>query len=474
MARFNQTVTGSKTTNLANGEAYIQSPEMALISILLTSFANEQFYRSANSTFEELKKLISKCDPKFVAQAVIYARTVYGMRSISHVCASELGKYIAGKPYAKSFYNQVVVRPDDMMEILSYHIGAKNKVSNAMKKGFAQAFNRFDAYQLAKYRAGNKKMKLVDVVNLVHPIPIKENESALKALIANDLHSFDTWEAELTKAGQQASDEIEKGELKKEVWVRLISERKIGYFALLRNLRNIIQQAPDILPQALDMLTDVRLIKKSLVLPFRYMIAYEELKKENSDLSRKAITAINEAIELSLINVPRFEGRTLVALDISGSMSGRPAEIGSLFAAVLAKGNDCDVILFENTAKYTYYNAGDSVSTIRDCFRFSAGGTNFHSIFKTANKVYDRIIILSDMQAWIGQYTPKLAFTKYKTDYNCNPYIYSFDLQGYGTLQFPEQKVFCLTGFSDKVFDIMSLLETDKNVLINKIKSIEL
>ena len=78
------------------------------------------------------------------------------------------------------------------------------------------------------------------------------------------------------------------------------------------------------------------------------------------------------------------------------------------------------------------------------------------------------------MQGWIGRYSPVKAFNEYKKEFDCNPYIYSWDLQGYGTLQFPENNIFCLSGFSDKVFDIMDLLESDKNALLNEINSIEL
>ena len=55
-----------------------------------------------------------------------------------------------------------------------------------------------------------------------------------------------------------------------------------------------------------------------------------------------------------------------------------------------------------------------------------------------------------------------------------DPFVYSFDLQGYGTLKFPERQVFCLAGFSDKVFDIMQLLETDREALISQIEAVEL
>ena len=95
-------------------------------------------------------------------------------------------------------------------------------------------------------------------------------------------------------------------------------------------------------------------------------------------------------------------------------------------------------------------------------------------MLKLAKKSYDRIIILSDMQGWIGGYTPKAEFDAYKKRTGANPYIYSFDLNAYGSLQFPESKVFALAGFSDKVFDLMSLLETDRNALVREIEKIEL
>jgi hypothetical protein len=184
--------------------------------------------------------------------------------------------------------------------------------------------------------------------------------------------------------------------------------------------------------------------------------------------------AIGQALDISVANVPVFDGETLVVMDVSGSMSGKPSEIASLFGAILAKVNNCDVMTFSTDAKYMSYNPMDSVMTIRNSFRFSGGGTNFRAIFEKANKKYDRVIILSDMQSWVGYESPTRQFAEYKNKFGANPFVYSWDLAGYSTLQFPEQNVFALSGFSDKVFQIMSLLEEDKQALFNEIKSIKL
>lgn len=480
MSRFNTKSPGTKIENLAGGESYSQSPELELVSILLTSFAKDQFYRSSDDTFRRLISLITDCDKEFVAKAAVYARTKFGMRSISHVVAAELAVHAAGKPWAKSFYDKIVYRPDDMGEILSYYLSKNTKISNPIKKGFAKAFERFDTYSLAKYRGESKGMKLIDVVNIVHPVPVEKNADAIRALVKGELKSFDTWESELTKAGQEATSEEDKIEAKKEVWMDLVKNKKIKYFALLRNLRNIIEQAPEVINETLAMLEDEKLIKKSLVLPFRFMTAYDEIQKlTDGKIVRNVLMSLNKAVDIAANNVPKFEGETLVVLDTSLSMTnghGRkmsPAKIGALFAAVLVKSNNCDFMTFDYDARYVNMNPMDSTVTLVNSLRFPAGSTNFNSIFLAANKKYDRIIILSDMQGWVGYNAPTKPFNEYKTRKKANPFIYSFDLQGYGSMQFPEQNVFCLAGFSEKTFDVMKLLEQDRKALINEIKKIE-
>jgi hypothetical protein len=275
MSRFNTTTEGLKTQNFAGGQAYKESAQFEFVSMLLASFANSTFYEKADDRFERMETAISSIDPLFAAKAAVYARRTYGMRSITHIAASKLAPSISGKPWAQAFYKSIVFRPDDMTEIVSLFNG---KLPNALKKGFAAAFGEFDEYQLAKYRAGTKKVKLVDVANMVHPVPNEKNKVALEKLMKGTLASVDTWEAKLTQAGQKAENETDKANLKKDAWVELIRSRKLGYFALLRNLRNIASQAPEILPEALVMLTDEKLIKKSMVLPFRFITAYEELR----------------------------------------------------------------------------------------------------------------------------------------------------------------------------------------------------
>lgn len=481
MSKFNKTLVKKTVHNLAGGEAFKMKEKNELISLILNSFISDEFYRSSDHTLDRMKELVSSIDDKkFVAKLAIYARDKFGMRSVSAALAAELASDLSGLEWSKDFYDKVVIRVDDMMEIFSYYLKYKTdannpKFSSSMKKGFRKAFNRFDDYQLAKHKSDKKSTKLVDIVNIVHPVPTVRNEKSLKSLVDGKLKSFGTWESKLSEAGQKANSKEELDILKSESWKELILSKRIGYFALLRNIRNIINQSPDVVDQACDLLVDENLIKKSRVLPFRFSKAYDEIYKMATDsISRKVLIALDKAINISIDNVPKFDGETLVVLDTSGSMSGRPSEIASLFASIIIKKNNCDLMTFSHNSNYHSYNTLDSLMTLRSKFRFTGGGTNFKSIFKNANKAYDRIIILSDMQGWIGYSSPSKDFSEYKRKYNANPFIYSWDLAGYGTLQLPENNVFALAGFSDKVFDYMNLLEKDRNIIINDIESIKI
>ena len=409
------------------------------------------------------------------------------MRSITHVLAASLAAQASGKPWSKSFYARIVKRPDDMLEIaaLLKNKGSK-KLPNAVKKGFAAAFDRFDGYHLAKYRGEGKEFKLVDLVNLVHPVPTERNAEALRALVAGELKNTGTWESKLTAAGQMASDDAEKAEMKAGAWAELIGSGKLGYLAMLRNLRNIAEQAPEMVPIVAEKLRNEGQIRKALIMPFQFMVAMDAVKSAGLKNDRSLIAALSDALELSLANVPRFEGRTLVVIDDSGSMttaargngfgSRTCIQLGAAFAAALFKSNDADLMRFSDDASFIRANPRDSMATIANSIVRNAksAGTNFHAIFENAKSAYDRIIILSDMQGWMSVGTPNGAFEKYKKRTGANPFVYSFDLTGLGTAQLPAGKIFCFAGFSDKVFDLMKMAETDRSALVNTIHAVHL
>lgn len=481
MARFNAVAERStKTTNMAGGEAYTESAKLEIVSLILTSLVQDQFYRKADNGIARVAELLKQVEPEFAAKAAVFARQEYGMRSVSHVVAGELGRYASGAKWKRAFYTAVVRRPDDITEILAYwkSRGGK-KIPSAMKYGLASAFDRFDDYQIAKYKGEGRGIKLVDAVNLLHPRPTDKNRTALSLLVKGELKATETWEAKLSAAGK--NDEEKEG-----AWRSLLIERRLGYMALLKNLRNIVQQAPELVPVACEQLRDEQAIRKSLVFPFRYITAMREVEKlpGTQDVLRSLSAAANVAVQ----NVPALPGKTLVAIDVSGSMAAPVAgnkdtscaDVAIMFGAALAQ-KGADTLIFSNAAQYVSVRGRDlfgDIATIKQ--HVNPAGTNFHAIFQTADRAYDNIVILSDMQAWMRMDglsrlggNPRQSLSAYREKFSCNPRIYSFDLAGYGTLQFPEANVYCVAGFSDRVFDLMKELADDRQAMIRRIEAQE-
>jgi len=481
MSKFNNSAANTnKTVNLAGGEAFVMTPELELVSALLTSFLEDKYYETGEKRQTRIEELVKKVDPLFAAKASIFARTEFGMRSVSHVVAGVIASTVKGQEWTKRYFDKVVYRPDDMMEILSYYYAnfGKNE-PKALRKGFAKAFERFDEYQLAKYRSAGKEVSLVDVVNLVHP----QHSEAIAKLVRDELRNTGTFESKLSQAGQ-SGDENSKAA----AWGELVKSGKIGYMALVKNLRNIINETNDeTVDAAINILTNENRIKKSLLLPFRFLTAYEQL--ENNSRSSKVLSGLSDALDKSFANVPKFEGKTLVVIDHSGSMgSGTQSHFGkgAMFGLALARSSGADLMHFGDTAEYLAFNKNDSTLTLMkwldslNGYSYGTGkghvghGTNLNAVFEQADKAYDRILIISDMQTWVGYYHPGAALGKYKTRTGANPFIYSWDMAGYGSLAFPENRVATLAGWSEKTFDIMKLVETDKKALVNKINSIDL
>lgn len=511
MSKFNSVKTPPKpdTINFHGKPAYSKEAKSELAGILLTSFLEDQFYRSGNQTQMRLVELVGLVDPLFVAKAAIFARKTFGMRSVTHVVAGELAQYASGSSWLRRFYANVVVRPDDVTEILSYYLanrtekrdGKRGKrprsLSKAMQRGLGDALCRFGAYQLGKYKASSKDLSMVDAINLLRP----HKTEAKGALLAGTLSAPNTWEVNLTKAGQSENKE----EAKAEVWSGLLNTGQLGMLAAIRNIRNIVKQAPDAIPMLCDLLTNEDIIKKNKIFPFQYMTAWDVLDK---DTPRSVRVALSQAFDKALGNLPKLEGRTLIAVDASGSMrlehfrvrnssadgTKYPLRTAAIFAAALYKRNDADVLWFSGGHDWGFYKNGPDASycdwvtlnptaPVLDLAKQIEnesvnGNTDFRLIFSKLTKPYDRIIILTDEQSWVGNHyaggTPAMDGLKnYSRQFSCDPWAYSIDLTGYGTSQFISTKITQLYGLSEKLFSFMENAERGIDAIVDEIERVE-
>src|SRR5690606_12145018 len=100
--------------------------------------------------------------------------------------------------------------------------------------------------------------------------------------------------------------------------------QKLGYMAMMRNLRNILQAdvSPNHIQKVYDLLTNEQAVLHSKQLPFRFLSAYRELMNISSAYTGYFLEALETAVKISAQNIKGFDLSTslLIASDVSGSM----------------------------------------------------------------------------------------------------------------------------------------------------------
>lgn len=467
MAKFNTKTKTAPITNKAGGAAFSMNKEMELIHAVLTTFLDDKYYESGADRIARIKALVAANDPKFVANLAIVARIEFNLRSVSHLLLGELSKIHRGDSIVKDAIVQSTVRVDDLTEILAY---VSTPIPKQVKRGIRNGILKFNRYQLAKYRGEGNAVSLVDLFNLVHPKvqhANKEQKTAWKDLVEGKLVSFDTWETEISAAG---NDEAKK----KDVWEKLVAEDKLGYMALIRNLNNLIKSnvSDKTIALVTKKLTDPEEVKSSKQLPFRYATAYKNVLG-----NRKLSDAISEAMDIAVSNTPELKGKTLIAIDTSGSMDGDPIQKAAIFGATLLKANkDAEILLYDTTVKQIALSGRGPVVDIAQKIEKEAmgGGTNTGVVFDYAqNKSkYARIIIISDNESWDGRGV-QISYNSYKKATGNDPFVYAIDIQGYGTKDVAGGKVFHLAGWSDRLLDFIGRVE-EGETLVDYVKGYKL
>lgn len=285
------------------GRASQITPVQALRrSVMACLLWEDGFYEDGVSVAERIDALCDQVDIETIADIAYEARSIHGIRHAPLILLKAMIRRGGGSLVADAIHD-VISRPDEMGELISlYWKDGKRPLSNAMKRGLAAAFTQFDAYQLAKYQTSKSAVSVRDVMFLCHPVPTTQTQAETWALLAeNRLPPPDTWEVALSSGAD-----------KKETFERLILEKKIGYLALLRNLRNMVEAG-----------CDVRLIQDAIlerrgadrVLPFRFVAA------------ARAVPSLEPFLDAAMLDnlslVSPLSGNTIILVDVSGSMHSR-------------------------------------------------------------------------------------------------------------------------------------------------------
>ena len=372
------------------------SPELQLRrSVLACLLWESQFYEDGVEIAGRIAELVPKVAVEKVAALAIEAREQMKLRHAPLLLGREMARHKTHRHLVGDTLARVIQRADELSEFVAiYWKDGRVPLSGQVKKGLAAAFPKFDEYQLAKYDRGGP-IKLRDVLFLSHAKPRDAAQAGVwKRLIWGRLTTPDTWEVALSSGAE-----------KREAWERLLREQKLGALALLRNLRNMKDAGVD---EDL-VLAALREMSTARVLPFRFLAAARYAPQWEETLE--------QAMLKSVATQEKLPGKTIVLVDISGSMTAPLSRRSEMQRTDAAYG--LAVLLREIGEKVGVFSFSDHLAEVparrgfalRDAIDASQqhGATYLGKAVEELNKKerYDRLIVITDEQAHDSVPAPK-------------------------------------------------------------------
>jgi hypothetical protein len=245
-----------------------------------------------------------------------------------------------------------------------------------------------------------------------------------------------------------------------EQWECLIPH--MGYMALLRNLRSFDDAgvSDEVAVQVMARLTDPEQVARSRQFPMRFLSAFKAAP------SLRWAQTLEQALNLSLGNVPELKGNTLILVDRSGSMtygmlSGRStltyADGAAVFGAALAvRSENADLVEFGTWHRPVAFRKSESVLKIVGRFGDMGGTNTAEAVRANLRPKHTRVVILTDEQAWGGHYGGDPVGVV-----PANIPVFTWNLAGYRAAHGPSGtgNRHAFGGLTDQAFRMIPLIE---------------
>lgn len=503
------------------GAGYARDAKSELFLLAVTNMVGENtFYERAgqrDERFEQLVHQVAREDPDWLVRMIPWLRTEANMRSASLVMAAEMvaarldvndatgngdgvGTIDGVRGFNRRAIDQACQRADEPAEMLAYWIGKYGKaLPQPVKRGLTDAQRRlYSERSLLKYDSKGDAVRMGDVVELTHPTPdaakrwqgplfeyaidrrhdrdkpvpdglktvtARKEITALDAKAKAALLESDDAAEKLREAGMtwEATAGWKQGKMDAKAWEAQIPS--MGYMATIRNLRNFDEAkiSEEACNQVALKIANADEVRSSRQFPFRFLAAYK-----NAGL--RWAWPLEQALNMSLENVPVLKGRTLILVDRSGSMFGAlsektqldRADSAALFGSALAlRAEKATLVQYGDHWREVKFTKGDSILRMVDRFD-SMGGTSTQQAVSANYKAHDRVIVLTDEQAGYGGwgYSGDVFASVPKT-VPC----FTWNLAGYRMGHAPSgsDNRHTFGGLSDQAFRLVELLEAGKN-----------
>jgi len=363
---------------------HISEEQQLRRSVLACMLWEDQFYEDGVAIAGRIRELVGKVPAEKVAELAVEAREKMKLRHAPLLLVREMARLATHRHLVAETLYRVIQRADELSEFVAlYWSEGKQPLSAQVKKGLAAAFTRFDEYALAKYNRA-APVKLRDVLFLCHAKPVDATQAELwKRLVEDQLAIPDTWEVALSAGAD-----------KRQAWERLLGENKLGALALLRNLRNMAEAK--VSEHAIR--DGLGKMKTERVLPFRFIAAARYAPQWETELE--------QAMFRSLEGQARLPGKTILLVDVSGSMDAPLSRRSEMRRNDAAYGL---AVLLREIADVSVYSFSDELARVpsrrgfalRDAINSSQrhSGTYLGKAMNAIEEKYDRLIVITDEQS---------------------------------------------------------------------------
>lgn len=482
--------------NDAGGRAYELAPEAALARMAATGCLTRTFYATAETQLDRALALANQVDGDFLARTALYARRKGFMKDMPALLCAVLATRDLGRlaeVFPQVIDNGRMLR--NFVQILRSGVTGRKSLGSAPKRFVRQWLERADIRALLNASIGNDP-SLADIVKMVHPHPACPEREAFYgwligrphdvAALPETVRAFETWK--VSRSGplpdvpfqMLTALDLGRGEwtgiAKNATWQT--TRMNLNTFA-----RHEVFKSDGMVRQIAEKLADPWNIRAARVFPYQLLAAYLNADKEVPGEIREAL---QDAMEISIGNVPRIEGKVVVCPDVSGSMSSpatgyrkgatskvRCIDVAALIAAAIMRANcGARVLPFETAVVDIRLNPSDTVMTnAKRLAAIGGGGTNCSAPLALLNRekaAPDLVIFVSDNESWadpaIGRGTALM--TEWETLRSRNPHarLVCIDLVPNTTTQVPDRTdILNIGGFSDAVFEIVSAFASGKS-----------
>jgi 60 kDa SS-A/Ro ribonucleoprotein len=475
--------------NMEWAPAYAYSPKHRLAQLAMTGCLNQTFYAGAESQLADVLALADQLDIEFVAKTAVYCRErglMKDMPALLTAVLAAMGAAALPVVFRRTIDNGKMLR--NFVQIMRSGAAGRKSLGSRPKKLVQAWLNGATEYQLLQAAVGNLP-SLADVVKMVHPKPAEEWRAAFFAWLIGkpyDSAKLPPLTAALLtyRAGNKAqlpavpfrllSNEV----LDAQAWAQLASG--MGWQALRMSLNTLARQGafalPGVAEQVARRLADPVAVAKARAYPYQLLAAY---RSAGDDVPAVVRSALQDALNAALANVPSLQGNVVVCPDVSGSMRSpvtgvrkgastkvQCVDVAALVAAaILRTHQNARVMPFEMDVVDVRLNPRDSVlSNAEKLAKVGGGGTNCSAplarLVKERAKV-DTLILVSDNQSWVDKTrtgaTETMKQWKLIKDRNPSAKLVCIDLQPYGTTQAQESvDILNVGGFGDAVFDVIA------------------